>query len=200
MGLDVWQILRWPTFRGVTHLLCRFRRFCYYHSPLTFAVTNQHLKAAAMPMLRLLMPMLRQNILRIGDKKMGNQPFGILCSFPTSNRTNHPSKEGYPHGFPRNEEKAKLKKNVVSWHQPSTFHPCRTNRDPWRLTPCWASSWCNEPDARCAEAVWDCTCGFSSGEPTPSVHFSGKSEATISWCSLFAFYPSQTIFLRPLRS
>lgn len=87
---------------------------------------------------------------------------------------------------------------MVSWHQPSSFHPCRTNRDPWRLTPCWASSWCNELDARCAEAVWDCTCGFFSGESTPSVHFSGKSEATISWCSLFAFYPSQTIFGGPL--
>lgn len=39
---------------------------------------------------------------------------------------------------------------------------------------------------------------FFSGESTPSVHFSGKSEATISWCSLFAFYPSQTIFGGPL--
>ena len=28
---------------------------------------------------------------------------------------------------------------MVSWHQPFAFHPGRTNRDPWRLTPCWAA-------------------------------------------------------------
>lgn len=90
MGLDVWQILRWPTFRH-----------------------NQHLKPAATQK-SLVMPMLRQNISRIGDKKVGNLPFGVLCSFPTSNRTNHTpkkirSKEGYHHGFPQNKYQTKLK-------------------------------------------------------------------------------------------
>lgn len=50
----------------------------------------------------------------LGTKKVGNLPFGVLCSFPTSNRTNHTpkkirSKEGYHHGFPQNKYQTKLK-------------------------------------------------------------------------------------------